>query len=339
MILPTIDGRECVPVRLLPFMTCWRPLSPDVVARLLSRRDEWHQWSISSFNLSPNGQHDELQPRAWNTIDDDLTVLSRNLKAQEDFEFQKYPQWRHDSLALLPAAVFVWRDELVAEYARSFGLQKYPSIRPGAVEISEEEAAAECESIIRLCSNPDTSAQADAAIEKGKQSVARDTVYLPGDGELSFTPLLSADEERVVFEGFESVLAGSLALAHPQQTEQGRVILGASAMPELLPTASSSVLVGVSTSKVESPDKGPTLKKAALVRKCLPKWPTIRSDLHSASENGLSAAAKAPAHGEWFEGPALDWARKKGKLSENNQTAPVANSAFNISGQVHRIER
>ena len=75
MILPTIDGRECVPVRLLPFMTNWRPLSSDVVARLFSRHNALHRWSISSFNLSPNGPHYELPPGAWNTIDDDLNVL------------------------------------------------------------------------------------------------------------------------------------------------------------------------------------------------------------------------------------------------------------------------
>ena len=205
MILPTIDGRECVPVRLLPFMTNWRPLSPDVVARLFSRRNAWHHWSISSFNLTPNGQHHELPPGAWNTIDDDLTVLALDLERQQDIEFQKYRQWRRLSVALLPAAVFVWRDELVAEYARSFGRQKYPSIRPDAAETSEEEAAAECELIIRLCSNPDTSEQADAAIERIMESVDRNTVCLPGDGELSFTPLLSAEERQVVFEGFDTV--------------------------------------------------------------------------------------------------------------------------------------
>ena len=205
MILPTIDGRECVPVRLLPFMTNWRPLSPDVVARLFSRRNAWNHWSISSFNLSPSGSHNGLPPGSWNTVDDDLTVLALDLARQQDFEFEKYRQWRRLSVALLPAAVFVWRDELVAEYARSFGRQKYPSIRPDAAETSEEEAAAECELIIRLCSNPDTSEQADAAIERIMESVDRNTVCLPGDGELSFTPLLSAEERQVVFEGFNTV--------------------------------------------------------------------------------------------------------------------------------------
>ena len=74
---------------------------------------------------------------------------------------------------------------------------------------SEEEAEAESELINRLCRNPDTSKEADPAIEKLRQEAARDTVYRPGDGELNFTPLLSVEEEKIASEGFESVLAGS----------------------------------------------------------------------------------------------------------------------------------
>ena len=109
-------------------------------------------------------------------------------------------------------------------------------------------------------------------------------------------------------------------------------------MPEVLPAASSSVLAGDSPSKAESSDKGPVLKKVALVRKWLSKWPTIKSDLHSASENDLTAEAKAPVHGEWYEGAALDWARKKGKLSEANQMDALTASLHLLPGRIHRIE-
>ena len=99
-----------------------------------------------------------------------------------------------------------------------------------------------------------------------------------------------------------------------------------------------NALAGVGPAKVESPDKGPLLKKSALILKCLPKWPSVKSDLHGASENGLTAAAKAPAHGEWYEGAALDWARKKGKLSEANQMDALGASLHLLPGRIHRIE-
>ena len=102
--------------------------------------------------------------------------------------------------------MFVWRDELEADYARTFGRVKYISVRPGVVEPSEEEVAAELEDLIRLCRNPDTADEADAAFKRSMEKAERNTVCHPGDGQLNFTPLLSADEEKVAFEGFEFVL-------------------------------------------------------------------------------------------------------------------------------------
>ena len=327
MNLPTIDGRECVPVRLLPFMTAWQPLSPDVVARLFSRREEWRTWSISTYNLRPDEKHHELLPNAWDQIDDDLTVLAQELKTQESFEFQKYPEWRRRSVNLLPAAVFVWRDDLVADYARTYGRQKYPNLRPGAGRCTEEEADAELDLIIRLCRNPDTLEEADAAIEKFQQSVERDTVYRPGDGELNFEPLISAEDHRVAFKGFEFVLASSQRMALPDVAERHGIS-----------TATVSAAADAEPTKLQSVDKDMLFKRAALVAKHETGWPTIRSDLHSASENGLSVAAKAPAHGEWFEGASLAWAKKKGKLKASNQQVASANSVFDLARQVHRIE-
>lgn len=232
MDLPTIDGRECVPVRLLPFMTAWRTLSPDVVARLFSRREEFRTWSISTHNLRPDGKHHELLPNAWDQIDDDLTVLAHELNRQEDFQYQKYPEWRRRSVDRLPPSVFVWRDDLVAQYADTFGRQAYPNLRPGAGGCTEEEAEAEAERIIRLCSSPDTSEEADAAIEKFMQSVERDTVYRLGDGALNFEPLLSAEEELVAFEGFAFALGSSRPMCPLAASAAPLASLGVSAAPE-----------------------------------------------------------------------------------------------------------
>ena len=77
--------------------------------------------------------------------------------------------------------------------------------------------------------------------------------------------------------------------------------------------------------------QGWVMKKAALIKKHENKWKTIKGDFHSASENGLSKAAKSLGHGNWFEGAALDWARQQGKLKEEMQQGPV-NSIFDVAG-------
>lgn len=63
-------------------------------------------------------------------------------------------------------------------------------------------------------------------------------------------------------------------------------------------------------------DRGWVMKKAALIEKHVQQWSTINRDFQDASENGLSKAAKATGHGDWFEAAALDWARQRGKLDE-----------------------
>lgn len=138
MELPTVDGRECVPVRLLPFMTDWLPLSPDVVAKLFSGRDSFGRaFTMSSFQLHPNGRYTALKQRSWDAVDNDLETLATDLKRREEFEFQLEREWRESSINRLPAAVFVWKDELIAEYERIYTRRvKFLNTRPGDGELS-----------------------------------------------------------------------------------------------------------------------------------------------------------------------------------------------------------
>lgn len=204
MKLPIIDGRECLPVRLLPYLTSWCPVTPDVVAKLFSQRDAWRTWTATTFNLDGDSKHHKLLPREWDHFDDELTILASDLKLQEAFDLQKYPEWRRRSVEILPAAVFVWRDEFEADFARTFAQYSYPSLRPGAREISEEESEAELEELIRLGNDPGPSAE--EGLREIEQIVERDMFYRDGDGELCFDPLLSDEERRLVFEGFEPFL-------------------------------------------------------------------------------------------------------------------------------------
>jgi len=84
-------------------------------------------------------------------------------------------------------------------------------------------------------------------------------------------------------------------------------------------------------------DRGWVMKKAALIEKLERQWSTINRDFQDASENGLSNAAKAPGHGNWFETDALNWARQRGKLSEaTEQQAKTPATLF--GGLTHRIK-
>lgn len=79
-----------------------------------------------------------------------------------------------------------------------------------------------------------------------------------------------------------------------------------------------------------------SLKRAALVKAHRRNWPTIDGDLGHANENGLSASAKAPTYGHWFEDKALDWARQNGKLTGTDTAS--TNAAHRQFGPIHRHE-
>lgn len=80
---------------------------------------------------------------------------------------------------------------------------------------------------------------------------------------------------------------------------------------------------------------GYVLKKAAAIARYSTTWPTIEADFNHASENGLSEAAKATKHGDWYETALLAWADQRGKRGEPKQSREIVNSVFAIAGKKH----
>jgi len=78
------------------------------------------------------------------------------------------------------------------------------------------------------------------------------------------------------------------------------------------------------------------MKKAALIAKHRNQWQSIDRDFQDASENGLSKIAKAPGHGNWFEGKALEWAEQRGKRTKvGDQITPLPATPF--TGLTHKM--
>ena len=65
------------------------------------------------------------------------------------------------------------------------------------------------------------------------------------------------------------------------------------------------------------------LKKKALIDELSYEWPTIHADIQEATRNGLNDAAKVAKYGYWHLEGAHEWARKNGKL-KNQQHATAA---------------
>ena len=123
-VVVLIDGREAIPVRAIPLLTDWMVLSPDQVVRILAGDDlHWQAFEgFAAYCLRPDGGTEQISPRRWKSwFVGKLQATSDAIKAQQISHETGYQQWRCESLAQLPAGVFVWRDEFEASYVREYG--------------------------------------------------------------------------------------------------------------------------------------------------------------------------------------------------------------------------
>lgn len=134
-----IDGKEIIPVRAIPFVTGWI-MSPDVVAKSLANTDKWmtRLKDIASYHLMADGEYAVMLPKEWDCIEAELQVLSEKLQSNEEIDQENYSQWRRESIPLLPASCFVWKDEFIPSFSMAYSPQKLILIneRPGDRELN-----------------------------------------------------------------------------------------------------------------------------------------------------------------------------------------------------------
>ena len=122
-VIVTIEGKEAIPVRAIPLLTDWEVLSPDVCARIFSGGDTLQYFEgMSAHRLNPDGGHQVMEQREWaNWIARKLRACSERIEAAQALNESGYQQWQQESLALLPAGAFVWREAFEAAHKREYG--------------------------------------------------------------------------------------------------------------------------------------------------------------------------------------------------------------------------
>lgn len=119
-----INGRQALPVRAIPLLTDWMGLSPDQLAQILAGdSDHWPSFDgLGAHRLHADGSTEPVPPRRWASwVVGKLQATSDAIKAKQTSHETGYQQWRRESLAQLPAGVFVWRDEFEAAHADEYG--------------------------------------------------------------------------------------------------------------------------------------------------------------------------------------------------------------------------
>jgi hypothetical protein len=120
-----LDGKEIIPVRAIPFVTGWL-ISPDLVAKTLANTDHWttRLKALTSYHHMDGGKYAPMLPKEWDCIEAELETLAVKLKSVETAEQENYAKWRKESIPLLPANCFVWKDEFENAFAESYSSDK-----------------------------------------------------------------------------------------------------------------------------------------------------------------------------------------------------------------------
>lgn len=108
-------------MRAIPLLTDWETMSPDVVAHVLA----WDEDYVGFPGLQAFPIGDSQRPIAatwWQNIAcRQLKALSDSIAAVEVTHETGMQDWRRQSLGVLPAGVFVWKDEFEPRHCRRYG--------------------------------------------------------------------------------------------------------------------------------------------------------------------------------------------------------------------------
>lgn len=210
MKLPIINGREAVPVRLIPFLVNWNPLPPDALAHLFAGTNPIHQgWCLVAYRVDARGDEFPIHPEAWWNTADSLDALSIILQR----EGSRDAEWERESVGILPAGAFVWRDEFEAEYRRKFGGHKAFSIPAAArLRASDEGGVPSFDELVADLSSAEDEDDFFSG-ENEHVEVPRDQM----DNLFSYAP---TGRDGEVFEGLEKFMSSASQSGQPAKPVQ-----------------------------------------------------------------------------------------------------------------------
>lgn len=141
-VLLIIDGREAIPLRAIPLLTNWEHLSPDEIVEALVGGSKF----LASFDgliayRVEEGIAKPIHPGFWeNFVAREIEALSERIQEKQISHEDGQSKWREESLAVLPAGSFVWRDEFVPRFQATYPSDEVPDVRAGTNDESEEVA-------------------------------------------------------------------------------------------------------------------------------------------------------------------------------------------------------
>ena len=101
-IIASINGRQAVPLRAVPFMDGWNALYPERIVEWLESQPD----TPRAFRVDKSGMVTSIEHRFWHST----------LKRLEGLVPDDAPriEWERESVKLIPAEAFMWVDDVLA---------------------------------------------------------------------------------------------------------------------------------------------------------------------------------------------------------------------------------
>lgn len=111
-----INNQDVIPIRAIPYVTGWK-ISPDKLLLTLAHQEMPIQFdSLYAYNISENNEYVKILPKEWDNVYAVNKNLSSLLSRNQFNSDEGYAAWIVESIKLLPAACFVWKDEFEAAF-------------------------------------------------------------------------------------------------------------------------------------------------------------------------------------------------------------------------------
>jgi len=227
-VVVLINGREAIPVRAIPLVA---PVPYGVrylVEGLMCCDRSYAMHGLTAYRWSPEAEPPQaVPPTQWKQVDIRLHALKASLERQENSGLLSHEEgvdrYNRESVSILPAGVFVWKDDFVN--ARTRNLRRVPDDEIVALDDSWRDHIRFLQQQSELPANDPDVDQWEYALgenwrdqlaayiaeERARDPVAPESIALYdriccGEAPLtdvSFSPLVDPDLRKQVMEGFD----------------------------------------------------------------------------------------------------------------------------------------
>ena len=118
-----INNQDAVPIRAIPFATGWK-ISPDKLLLTLAHQEMPIKINdLFAYNITENNEYVKIFPKEWDNVYAVNKNLSSTLSRNQFNDDEGYATWIVESIKLLPAACFVWKNDFEKKFNNAYATQ------------------------------------------------------------------------------------------------------------------------------------------------------------------------------------------------------------------------